>query len=89
MGIVLANPWGLAALAAVPLLVAIHSLRQRSRRVVTSTLFLLEHAGPLPTGGIRLERFRQALLPYGEFIDINSGTWQRRPLAKLDALCTL
>lgn len=33
-----------------------------------------------------LERFRQALLPYGEFIDINSGTWQRRPLAELDAL---
>ncbi len=61
MGIVLANPWGLVALAAVPLLIAIHSLRQRSRRVVTSTLFLLEHAGPLPTGGIRLERFRQAV----------------------------
>ena len=75
MGIVLANPWGLAALAAVPLLVAIHSLRQRSRRVVTSTLFLLEHAGPLPTGGIRLERFRQAVPFWMQIIASLALTW--------------
>ena len=75
MGIVLANPWGLAALAAVPLLVAIHSLRQRSRRVVTSTLFLLEHAGPLPTGGIRLERFRQAVPFWMQLLASLALTW--------------
>lgn len=75
MGIVLANPWGLVALAAVPLLVAIHSLRQRSRRVVTSTLFLLEHAGPLPTGGIRLERFRQAVPFWMQLLASLALTW--------------
>lgn len=75
MGIVLANPWGLVGLAAVPLLVAIHCLRQRSRRVVTSTLFLLEHAGPLPTGGIRLERFRQAVPFWMQILASLALTW--------------
>lgn len=75
MGIVLANPWGLVALAAVPLLVAIHSLRQRSQRVVTSTLFLLEHAGPLPTGGIRLDRFRQAIPFWMQLLASLALTW--------------
>ena len=75
MGIVLANPWGFLALAAVPLLVVIHSLRQRSRRVVTSTLFLLEHAGPLPTGGIRLERFRQAVPFWMQILASLALTW--------------
>ena len=75
MGIVLANPWGFLALAAVPLLVAIHSLQQRSRRVVTSTLFLLEHAGPLPTGGIRLERFRQAVPFWMQILASLALTW--------------
>ena len=75
MGIVFANPWGLVALAAVPLLIAIHSLRQRSRRVVTSTLFLLEHAGPLPTGGIRLARFRQALPFWMQLLASLALTW--------------
>jgi len=75
VGIVLANPWGLMALVAVPLLVAIHSLRQRSRRVVTSTLFLLDHAGPLPTGGIRLERFRQAMPFWMQLLASLALTW--------------
>lgn len=75
MGIVLANPWGFLALAAVPLLVAIHSLRRRSRRVVTSTLFLLEHAGPLPTGGFRLERFRQAIPFWMQVLASLALTW--------------
>lgn len=63
MGIVLANPWGLAALAALPVLVVIHSLRQRSRRVRASTLFLLEHVAPRPTEGTRLDRF-EANVPF-------------------------
>jgi Aerotolerance regulator N-terminal len=75
VGIVLANPWGLMALAAVPLLIAIHSLRQRSRRVVTSTLFLLEHVGPLPTGGIRLERLRQAVPFWMQLLASLALTW--------------
>jgi len=61
MSLFLANPWGLAALAAVPALLLIHALRQRSRRIRTSTMFLLEHAGPPPEGGLRFERLRRSV----------------------------
>lgn len=61
MSFFLANPWGLLALAAIPAIVAIHFLQEQSRRVRTSTLFLLEHAQPTSEGGFRLERFRNSL----------------------------
>jgi hypothetical protein len=61
MSLFLANPWGLAALAAVPALLVIHTLRQRSRRIRSSTLFLIEHAGVPPAGGLRLERLRRSV----------------------------
>lgn len=61
MSFFLANPWGLLALAAIPAIVAIHFLQEQSRRVRTSTLFLLEHAQPTDDEGFRLERFRNSL----------------------------
>lgn len=61
MGIFLANPWGLLALAAIPAIVAVHFLQERSRRVRASTLFLLERAAPTAAAGARLERFRHSL----------------------------
>jgi hypothetical protein len=61
MGIFFANPWGLLALAALPAIVAIHFLQEQSRRVRSSTLFLLERAAALPAGGIRFEKFRNSL----------------------------
>ncbi len=70
-----ANPWGLAALAAVPALVAIHFLQERSRRVRTATLFLLERAAPLPTGGMRLEKFRNSLPFWMQLLAILALTW--------------
>lgn len=75
MGIVFANPWGLAALAAVPALVAIHCLRRRSRQVRASTLFLLDHAAPRPTGGTRLDRFRHSLPFWMQLLAILAATW--------------
>ena len=75
MGIVFANPWGLAALAAVPALVAIHCLRRRSRHVRASTLFLLDHAAPRPTGGTRLDRFRHSLPFWMQLLAILAATW--------------
>ena len=60
-GMFFANPWGLLALAALPVIVGIHCLQEKSRRVRASTLFLLERAAPLPSGGIRLEKFRNSL----------------------------
>jgi hypothetical protein len=75
MDILLANPWGLLALAALPALVVIHSLRQATRRVPTSTLFLLDHAGPEPVGGLRLDSFRQALPFWMQVLASLALTW--------------
>lgn len=61
MSFFFANPWGLLALAAIPAIVAIHFLQEQSRRVRSSTLFLLEHARPTSEGGFRIERFQNSL----------------------------
>lgn len=53
-----ANPAGLWALAALPLLVAIHFLHRRPREHTTATLFLLESLVPEESGGRAWERFR-------------------------------
>lgn len=57
----LSNPLGLWALAAIPAILIIHTLQERSRRVRASTLFLLDFAQPVSTGGVRWERLRQSL----------------------------
>jgi hypothetical protein len=75
MGMFFANPWGLLALAAVPAIVAIHFLQERSRRVRASTLFLLERAAPLPAGGIRLEKFRNSLPFWMQLLAATALTW--------------
>lgn len=56
-----ANPAALYALLALPVILLIHFLQERSRRVTVSTLFLLEHAAPVSAGGARLERLRNSL----------------------------
>ncbi len=55
------NPAALYALLALPVILLIHFLQERSRRVTVSTLFLLEHAAPVSAGGARLERLRHSL----------------------------
>jgi hypothetical protein len=46
-----ANPWGFLGLLAIPAILAIHFLREKSRRVRVSTLFLLDRMQPrTPTG---------------------------------------
>jgi hypothetical protein len=70
-----ANPWGLAALAAVPVLIAIHFLQERSRRVRASTLFLLERAAPLPAGGMRFEKFRNSFPFWMQLLAILAISW--------------
>jgi hypothetical protein len=49
--LVLGNPAGLWALLAIPAVLAIHFLQPRSRRLVATTLFLIEHLPPLATTG--------------------------------------
>jgi hypothetical protein len=74
-GLFFANPWGLLALAALPAILAIHFLQERSRRVRASTLFLLERAAPLPAGGIRLEKFRNSLPFWMQLLAALALTW--------------
>lgn len=74
-GLFFANPWGLLALLAVPALVAIHFLQERSRRERASTLFLLERAAPLPSGGIRLEKFRNSLPFWMQLLALLALSW--------------
>jgi len=75
MSFFFANPWGLLALAAIPAIVAIHFLQERSRRVRASTLFLLEHARPTSEGGLRLERFQNSLPFWMQILAACSLVW--------------
>lgn len=75
MPVFLANPWGLLGLLAVPALVLVHLLQEKSRRVRTSTLFLLEHSRPEPEGGWRIDRFRNSLPFWLELLAILAATW--------------
>ncbi|QIF04857.1 BatA domain-containing protein [Roseimicrobium sp. ORNL1] len=61
MRLLLANPAGLWALLAVPAILVIHFLQERSRRVRVSTLFLLERVKPESVGGMRFEKLRNSV----------------------------
>ena len=56
-----ANPFALWALLALPVIVMIHCLQQRARRVRVSTLFLLERVAPESASGARFEQLRNSL----------------------------
>src|SRR6266852_6859515 len=56
-----ANPWGFLALLGVPAILAIHFLQRESRRVVSSTVFLLEQLSPVSARGRRIERLRNSI----------------------------
>ncbi len=61
MNLLLANPHGLWALLAIPAILAIHFLQERSRRIKVSTLFLLERVKPESTSGARFEKLRNSV----------------------------
>ncbi len=56
-----ANPLALWALLALPVILIIHCLQERSRRLRVSTLFLLERVAPESVSGARFERLRTSL----------------------------
>ncbi len=70
-----ANPAALYALLALPVIIAIHFLQQRSRRVRVSTLFLLEHATPISVAGARFERLRNSLPLWLQLLAACIITW--------------
>ncbi len=61
MPLVFGNPWGLLALLAIPIIIALHFLQQETRRTPVTTLFLLEKLAPASTGGRRWEQLRNSL----------------------------
>ena len=61
MDVSLANPLGLLALLGIPVILAIHLLQRESRRVVTTTLFLVERLSPVSAQGRRVESLRNSL----------------------------
>jgi hypothetical protein len=70
-----ANPAALYALLALPVIIAIHFLQQRSRRVRVSTLFLLDHATPISVAGARFERLRNSLPLWLQLLAACLITW--------------
>ncbi len=69
------NPLGFLALLALPAIFAIHFLQRESRRVVTSTLFLLEQLAPESAQGRRFERLRNSAPLWLQIIAALLVTW--------------
>lgn len=75
MSFFFANPWGLLALLGIPAVVVIHLLRRKSRRVVVSTLFLLERVLPSSEGGRRLRLLQNSLPLWVQIFAVIALTW--------------
>ncbi|MGF1449281.1 MAG: BatA domain-containing protein [Opitutales bacterium] len=75
MNLFLANPWGLLALLGLPALVLIHFFQRRSRRVVVSTLFLIEDQRLESRTGRRFERWRGSRSFWLQVLAVLLLTW--------------
>ncbi len=75
MNFFFANPWGLLALLGIPAVVVIHLLRRKSRRVVVSTLFLLERALPSSEGGRRFRLLQNSLPLWVQIFAVIALAW--------------
>ena len=71
----LSNPAGLWALLALPVVVLIHFLQEKSRKVRASTLFLLERVNPESAHGARFERLRNSLPLWLQLLAAALITW--------------
>jgi hypothetical protein len=70
-----ANPLGFLALLAIPVILAIHLLREKSRRVPVSTLFLLERLAPRTPHGQRIHRLQNSLPLWLQLLIALLCTW--------------
>ncbi len=75
MNFFFANPWGLLALLGVPAVVAIHLLRRKSRRVMVSTLFLVERVLPSSEGGRRFRMLQNSLPLWVQIFAVIALAW--------------
>jgi hypothetical protein len=69
------NPAGFLALLAIPAILAIHFLQRESRRLTTSTLFLLEQLAPESAAGRRFDRLRNSVPLWLQLAAALLATW--------------
>jgi Aerotolerance regulator N-terminal len=69
------NFLGFWALLGIPAILAIHFLQRESRRVVTSTLFLLDQLAPQNAQGRRFERLRNSVPLWLQILAVLFLTW--------------
>src|SRR4051812_12621103 len=70
-----ANPAGFWVLFGIPAILAIHFLQQRSRRLVTSTWFLIEPFAPRSVGGRTWEKLRSSRALWLQLLAALVITW--------------
>lgn len=69
------NPAGLFALIGLPVVIAIHFLQRRSRRVVSTTLFLLQQMRRESETGNRIDRLRVSIPLWMQLLSVLLLTW--------------
>ena len=75
MGFFFANPLGLLVLSGIGGILLIHLLRRKSRRIVVSTLFLVQRAHPSGEGGKRFRRLRNSLPLWVQILVVVALAW--------------
>lgn len=75
MPVLFANPLGFWALLGVPAILLIHFLQRKSRRVPTSTLFLLDRLDRESVKGRRFDRLRQSIPLWLQLLGVLLLTW--------------
>jgi hypothetical protein len=70
-----ANPAGFLALLAIPAILVIHMLREKSRRLPVSTLFLLDRLAPRTPSGRTLHILQNSLPLWLQILAAHLITW--------------
>lgn len=75
MPVFFSNPLGFWALLGIPIVLAIHLLQRHSRRIPTSTLFLLEILERESLQGRRIDRIRSSVPLWLQLLSVLVLTW--------------
>ncbi len=71
----LANPLGLLALIAIPIVIAIHFLQRRAQVIPSSTLFLLEKTQKESASGRKFDRLMNSIPLWLQLLIVLLITW--------------
>lgn len=75
MDLIVTQPWGALGLVGLPILLAIHMLRQRPQAIRTTTLFLLEAASPRQLKGRQIDRVSKWMQLILRWLFVLVATW--------------